>query len=390
MAYKPSYLQNSMMPTTANLMTARKKAENSKERNCRDFHAILQHIYDEDPEIESAANIRSVGISSFSWRITSHDGDDTETVQLANDRLRRAINKLIANSWEGSFYGVLAHRLIWKNQNGWVPEIEEMYDIDKINWHQNSELLEIYNPETEKYDSIPDTDRENWLLYSEGKAPGGALRKLILNRIIQLEMIREWANYNAQAKGVVTGQIPDVSNEKEIQAVSNAITDIYQRNFAIYGQGTEIAFKEMVAGGVYSSFKEIVDLLDSKCRIVLLGQANTSELPRGSGSRAALTVQKMITVDKLLADMLRVENIINEQLLPIYWKKNQGTEAMGIRFEFLWQEEIDPEKFVAVIDTLLNNGVPVRADDIYRVAGLRRPDGTPDVFMGVVNAGFNG
>lgn len=370
------------MPSIANVMTARKQADNATERNCRDFHALIQHIYNEDPEIESAANIRSVGVASYSWQIVALDGKESDAVELANQRLKPLIDKFISYSWEGSFYGALALKLEWRLESGWIPRVFNAYDIDQLNWAQDQEKLQIYDENAKKYAEIPESDRENWILYTEGKSPGGALRKLLINRVIQAEMVREWGNYNAQAKGVVTGKVSDSGSQEEISAVGNAITDIYKRNFAILGPESDIVFKEMVAGGVYTSFKEIVDMLDSKCRIVLLGQSNTSELPNGGGSRAALQVQRMITADKILADMIRCENVINEQIIPTYWRKNSGTDYIPIKFEFIWQEDIDPEARISVIDTMLRNKIPVKASEIYLPLGLTKPDEAPDVFLG--------
>ncbi len=388
--YVPGYLTNKLMPSTAEAMTAKRSADNDgAARSARDLHAIILRILREDEEVYTPANIRKSGITSFSWKIVSRDGTKQEQAIEIQNRLKLSINRILEYAWERSLIGILAMEFSWNYDSGaWIPQYSRKWTADNLNWNPNPELIEEYLENGNKR-MVFSTVRENYILAVDGDVPGGSLRRLVLNRTIQSEMLREWANYNAMIKGLVAITVNDTANEEEVAAAKNAIASIQSRNYSITGDGTALDFKDMVSSNGATSFSDLIDRLDKRCSKVILGQANTSELPNSGGSRAALTVQKMITTDILLDDMLKCESLINDQLLKFYWIKNTGSSVCPFDFVIEWQEEIDPEARIAVVDTMLRNNIPLRADEVYASTGYSKPDDAPDVFKGgSANGGF--
>jgi len=387
--YIPGYLSNKLMPSTAEAMTAKRTADNDGEaRNARDLHAIILRILREDEEVYTPANIRKAGITSFSWKIVSQDGTQQEKAAEIQSRLKLSINRILEYAWERSLIGILAMEFSWQYESGaWIPQYSRKWTADNLNWDANPENIEEYLENGNKR-KIFASARENYILAVDGDVPGGSLRRLVLNRTIQSEMLREWANYNALIKGLVAITVNDVGDEKEVSSAADAVRTAFARNYAVVGDGTELDFKDMVSSNGATSFSDLIDRLDKRCSKVILGQANTSELPNSGGSRAALTVQKMITTDILLDDMLKCESLINDQLLKYYWIKNTGSSVCPFDFKIEWQEEIDPESRIAVVDTMLRNKIPVRADEIYAATGYTKPDNAPDVFEGGAADGF--
>lgn len=388
--YIPACLSNKLLPSTAEAMTAKRSADNDgAARNARDLHAIILRILREDEEVYSPANIRKVGITSFTWKIISKDGTQQEKAAEIQNRLKLGINKILEFAWERSLIGILAMEFSWQYDLGaWIPQYNRKWTADNLNWDANPENIEEYLENGNKR-KIFASARENYILAVDGDVPGGSLRRLVLNRTIQSEMLREWANYNAMIKGLVAVTVGDTADETEVAAATNAVRSIQSRNYSIIGDGTELEFKDMVSSNGASSFSDLIDRLDKRCSKVILGQANISELPNSGGTQAALKVQRLITVDILLDDMLKCESLINDQLLKYYWLKNTGSLVCPFDFVIEWQEEIDPESRAAVIDTMCRNKVPLRADEVYAAIGFTKPDNAPDVFEGgSANGGF--
>lgn len=380
--YVPGYLTNKLMPSTEQAQTAKKNADADGDgRNSRDLHAIELRMFREDEEIYTDANIRKVGITSFSWTIRSKDKTRQDEALIVRDNLKSCINKLLSISWETPLFGILAAQLEWELFGFWIPKYVKKWSADDLNWNTNPELIEEFSIKGEK-SKIFTSARENYILMTDGDVPGGSLRRLVLNRVIQAEMLREWANFNAMVKGIITAKMGDISDVSELEAVKNAIASIEQRNYAIINDSTELDFKELVSSIGATSFAEIIDRLDKRCAKVILGQSNTTELPNSGGSRAALTVQKMITADILLNDMLTCQSMINDQLLKFYWIKNYNTPVCPFEFEIDWREDIDPEKLMIIIDTMLRNKIPLRSDEVYAAGGFTKPDNAVDVFEG--------
>lgn len=383
--YTPGYLQNKLMPTTEQAMTARRMADADGEaRNARDFHAILLNMDHEFEEIYTHTNIRKVGITSFSWKIKSEDSSPAAQAKALEIRkhLKPCINKILGTAWERSLFGIYAAEIGWDFLSGvWIPKFLRKWSASDLNWNPNAELITEFTANGNQQ-SVFRNNREFYILAVDGDVPGGSLRRLIVNRVIAVEMLREWANYNTMIKGLISAKVGNSNDADEIQAVQNAISTIKSRNYAIYGEDVELEFKEMVSSGAATSFSDLMDRLDKRCAKVILGQANMSELPNSGGTQAALKVQRLITVDILLDDMKKCEEIINEQLLKFYWIKNTGSPFCPFEFEIEWQEEVNPEARAAVIDTMLRNKIPIRADEVYAATGFTKPDNAPNVFEG--------
>lgn len=384
--YKPSYLQNKTMPTTDQAFVAKRNADNSP-RNCRDLHAIIENMYEEDEDIFSFINIRKVGITSFSWVIVSKDKNLQDEAKIHRERLEESINRLFEYVWEISLNGIFALEMDWGQETIKLPTFTKKYDVSDLNWNFNPELIEYYNEQGIKQKVFTKT-RDNYILVVNGSRPGGSLKRLINNRIIKIEMMREWANFNALVKGLITAKVSDTSSEQDIAAAQNALNSIMNRNYAIHGDETEFDFKELVSSVGATSFKDIIEKLDAKAEKVILGQSNATGLPENSGSRAALQVLSKISADIILNDMLLAEAMINNQLLKYYWLKNTGQSVCPFKFRFEWQEEVDPEKRAAVIDILLRNKIALRADEVYNYTGFTKPDNAEDIIMGSADVGY--
>ena len=152
-------------------------------------------------------------------------------------------------------------------------------------------------------------------------------------------------------------------------AAQNAI----QHNYVVTSDFIEFKLNQ-IAQQAGSNFKDFIDLLNRDIAIAILGQANVPDLPSGSGSRAALQIQKMISADIMHADMVRIEKLVN-RLLWLDYKLNFDPNASEApyKFQFILAQEQDIEKNAAALETL-SQFLPMKKQEAYAMVGLTPPD----------------
>jgi phage gp29-like protein len=112
-----------------------------------------------------------------------------------------------------------------------------------------------------------------------------------------------------------------------------------------------------------------------------LGQANTTELPSKSGSRAALSVQKLITDDIMYSDIITFEKTVNTQLLVFNNIMNYGTNHPNYRFKVILDDSEDYEKNAIIIREAVSAGIPLIKSEVYEKLGLTPPQDGDDILQ---------
>jgi phage gp29-like protein len=193
-------------------------------------------------------------------------------------------------------------------------------------------------------------------------------------------MLLENANYLKKLKGILQVINKGASNEEQAEAedaAANAIRD----NYLITSDNLELKLNQLTATGG-AGFKEYMDMLQNEETIAVLGQANTTQLPKSGGSRAALQVQKMISADIFYKDMIRVEKLMNDYLLLDYrlnYDANASLSRMPYQFRFNLEEEQDIEKNAIAIREVLNSGISLKKSEVYQKLGFSVPGKDDDI-----------
>ena len=336
-------------------------------------------------KLRAGLRTRKVGITSYSWDIVAHNKDATEGALEAKERLNSIIKKVLRQYYLNPTYGALAIQLKWVQPENsyWVPIIVKKFRPDMINWADDAEQLGTWdingNPVL-----ITSTvkERDNLILCSdETFESGGDLRPALIGQILRNSQLQEWANFNEMLKGILLTKIGDPTNVDDVKEGEVALADARTRKAVITGPDTNLSFIETVSSLGSGSFESFIRLIDTDAQIGLVGQANTMELPKSGGSYAALAVQNMISADISYDDMSGCQDMINEQILKPYYKRNKKTTGgtPPWEFQFIWQENATQESRVATIANMLDAGLPVVSSEAYSLAGMTKPDGVPDV-----------
>ena len=391
--YIASIPKNQLLPTATKVLDSMRSADTEPpHRDTRALMFYLMRAVSSSPRLRNLIRLRRVGVTSFGWEITTTDKDKQDAALEAQNRCNLAIKNILKFHADTPSFGALAHEIRWVNlDGGWTPEFVKRFLPVEILWDANPELLRLMpEGDIKSAQLVAPLFRKNYILDTDDSdMPGGLLRSLILKAILAKDMEVEWANFNKKVKGLIYASITEGSTEEEKVAVSEAMASLVQNNYGIFSELTKFDFKDVVSSVGAQSFKEFIERLESDMAIAIVGQANTTELPANGGSRAALTILKMISADITFDDMTRCESMINDQLLLPYSHLMFDANAVKppFRFRFVVPEDTDIESRANVAVMLKDAGIPVLASELYNSIGYSKPDNVPDIMFGAEGGG---
>jgi phage gp29-like protein len=386
--YTESYAGNSILPKITQALNAFKIADTEKaHRDMRKLMFYLQDMSEADGIIRNLVRIRRVGVNSFSWQIVADDEKDNDAAQQTKIRCRKIIKSILKYHTDTPMFGAMAFRYKFeKKGNDFIPLFVKRYKPVEIERDENPELLRIWeNGDDKKKFNIKPADRDNWILDSdESIKPGGTLRSILIRAILAKDMEVEWSNYNKMVKGLIQAIVSDITSKEDVEAAESTLQDLITRKYAITDELTKFEFKEVVSAIGADSFNKFLERIEKIFAKTLIGNANTTELPAYGGSRAALWVLKTISADVIYEDIMRCQDMINDQLLASDYRVNfgAGKGECPWRFSFVIPEEIDLEKRVAVIEGCQRAGIALKTDEVYNAIEFTKPEDVPDVMFG--------
>jgi hypothetical protein len=211
-------------------------------------------------------------------------------------------------------------------------------------------------------------------------ARGGVMRSVGISEIIRYDMLLEWANFNKKQKGIIQG-VDRGGDDQERSAAETALQTAMKNNYLLTSDLIDFKFHQITNSAAGSSFKEMIEALNNSIAIAILGQANTTELPKGGGSRAALQVQQMISADIMYSDVIATQNLINEQLLRWDFIQNfdkTGTKPVPWEFKVKLAEAEDLEITATVLD-IASRFLNLNPEEAYQKLNLTPPDSGPSL-----------
>ena len=352
---------------------------------------FLKKISFNSPRISGHIMTRQTGIQAYDWYIASPDGVGDDIKQ----RLKNFINDYIIKLYMRSpMYGLYALNYEFVNYNGAnVPRPLKIYEPEAIDF-EGSDI--IYTEGKQKF-RVYEPLQNGWLTHIYNPSyRGGILRTVGLFEILRNESIQEWASYNKRLKGILAGLIDPqkyedtqsrlgLSDEQMAKSMDNidfALENAGSNNWFRAHNFADIKAFQIADAQASGSFSNIINFYDTNIAIAILGQANTSELPSGGGSRAALEVLNLIRNDIIFYDMNNIQSIANDLLLQ-YYRRNYDPAAQEspYSFEFVYDDETeDVEANARVLETISRiPGVLLNSDELYRKIKMTKPANVPDV-----------
>lgn len=326
---------------------------------------------------------RRTAIQSWDWDIIALEPNASELASQAKLRLSDVIKNIIKKRVSVPLFGFFVADIGWRLEgNSRVPYISKYYvptdviavkdgfaivseENKKIEKSVNSDAILQNSGNFDQLLTIIDIDEENFR--------GGLLASVMLYEIIRLDMIDEWAIWAKKQKGIIHG-IDKGADDQERTEAESSLKTLLKNNYFISSDYIEFKFEQIansVAGG---SFKDIINELNSAITIAILGQANTAELPKGGGSRAALEVQRLVSADIMYSDVIATEDLINSQLIPCDYAFNYSNGLAPYKFKINLAEESDYESAVTVASEAISAGIPLKKSEVYEKIGYSIPN----------------
>lgn len=384
-------LRNNILPPPERVFSIFQQADSpANSRDCRPLMEVEKKTVDVNLRLRGHLKIRKTAVTAFGWSIKTIDGKSDKYAERATLSLMRGINCLLENHAKIEAHGCA----LIENQWGMVDEMQiissEYIDPTLCEQGKNSITLLANDSRLVRSKTINRHDFDpNYILGLDNDSyeRGGLLRTIFLYELIRREMIVENANFLKKVKGIL--QIIDKgAGGTATAAAEKAARTAVKNNVVITNDLLEFKLNSITAAG--GGFKELIELLNDEISIAILGQANTTQLPNAGGSRAALQVLKSISADIHYSDIIRVESIVNEQLLPVYWQLNQNKSAATapLVFSINLFEEQDRESNAIVIRESLAQGIPLKKSEVYQQIGFSEPADSDVVFESTAQAGL--
>ena len=353
--------------------------EDLKDRNVRDLMKILSIMPTHNSRLAGHIRTRKTGLRSWGWDIVTSEKSDIEKAKEAKYRLSVIINKITVEYIKSQLYGVALIELKWDYQNGKnIPKIYKIYKPYQLQKWENENIAIVDNNNNKKeveynYDFIQMLDSSDHV--------GGTLRTIAFTELLRSEIPKDWRNYNKKLKGIIQA-ISKSDSAEDYEVAEAGVKNVTQDNYVVTNDLVDFQFHQTTASGASQSFKDFNEALNSDIAIAILGNANTTELPKNSGSRAALQVQQMISADIMYDDILNVTEIINEQLIKADFEKNYGKSGIpSWQFNIPTNLETDYQANAGALTDILQNGIPIIKSQLYDKIGYRMPSSDDEVFL---------
>jgi len=381
-------LGDSVLPTFSQARAAFSSADAKVgQRDMRNLMFYLQEMSEADGIIRNLIRIRRVGVNSFGWKIIAPDKQFDQAAQEAKIRCSKIIRRILKFHTDTPMYGAIAINYKFdKIGSAFVPSFVKRCLPVEIERDENPDLIKIWEDgDKGKVSDITPETRGNWVLDSdESLKPGGILRSLLFRAIMAKDAEKEFANFISLVKGIMQAIVSDVTSAEDVEAAEAVLVDASERKYIITDEITQFKLNELVSAMGADAYDKFLNRMEKIFAKTIIGNANTTELPAYGGSRAALWVLKTISADIIYEDIIRCEDMINEQLLLSDYRANYGAEKIECPYKFQFEvpEEIDLEKRVAVVEGCQRAGIALKTDEVYSIIGFTKPDDAEDIMFG--------
>jgi len=321
---------------------------------------------------------RVAAVAAWDWTLTGEINDDLKARIIR--RIAPAVKVLIENNPRAYLFGSLAYRLDLSNvlESGTVI-IPKM--LDRRSYAVQNEELHLWNAKGsyQKSTAVVLADQDNILVDNVSwMSPGAVMRGIAAVEILRHDMILENANFLRKLKGILQ-IINKGGGEDNVNAAKSAAATAIMNNYLITDDLIEFKLND-IAGKGDGAFEKFIDWANKEMAIAMLGQANTSELPDGGGSRAALTVLSKLSQDIFWHDISRVTQIANQLVQKDYeLNVSDSGDPAPWKFQITIPDDADIESNASALETLKRANIPVKKDEAYTMLGLTKPDPTDDL-----------
>lgn len=189
---------------------------------------------------------------------------------------------------------------------------------------------------------------------------GGLARAAGWSYLFKNYVLKDWITF-AEVFGqpLRLGKYGAGATEADKQALLSAVANIGTDAAAIIPDSMIIEFTEARQSGSAELYERFCEYLDRQVSKAVLGQTLTTELPRGSGSRAAAQVHDAVRRDILASDARRLSDTLTRDLIKPLVDLNAGPQRRYPSVALILPNDQDDEEFAGILSQLIDRGLRV-------------------------------
>jgi len=192
------------------------------------------------------------------------------------------------------------------------------------------------------------TQLMDWLIEIGNTTDLGLLAKAAPNVLWKKNAQMCWSEYcEIFGMPLRVGKTNTRSTE-DLDRVEGQMQRMGSAAYAVLQNGETVEFIESTKGDAFNVYDKLVDRCNSEMSKLILGQTLTSDVGK-SGTRSQGEVHERVADVITKADILYVEHVINDKLIPLLIK--HGYPLDGCYFEFVIKQEITD------LDWTIDNGL---------------------------------
>jgi phage gp29-like protein len=200
---------------------------------------------------------------------------------------------------------------------------------------------------------------------------GGLARAVGWAYLFKNYVLKDWVTF-AEVFGqpLRVGKYQAGATETDRQTLLRAVANIGADAAAIIPESMIIEFTQARTSASTELYERFCQYADNQISKAVLGQTLTTELPRGSGSRAAAQVHEAVRRDILSADARRLEETLARDLVKPLVDLNAGPQRRYPRLQLALPDTEDTKLFADMVAELADRGLRVGQKIILDRLGL--------------------
>lgn len=367
-----------------------------------------------DPVAAHAIRYRKHMVAGTEWRIEpgSDRQDDKRAAEIIEDLLGHihgftdARIRIADSIFTGSSYAFISGEKSFVSVGGsekrdwWCPYT--LKDVDRrrfrrvYNREEERHYWEFWSIERSEWEEL---ENPEWFIHSvyDDVEAGLGYGRGLLDTLYQFQACKARILQDSMAAserygqgfltvGVDNMRGPDgrpVAGEDNsgttiAQEWSNELEKHKARHILVHDARDEVKMVNGFGEG-YQMLTRLIEYFDTSMVTAVLGSNLPTTADRG-GSYAMAVVQADSSEALIQADRLRISDEITRDLIGACWRYNYANlvaEGLGDAkmpsFRIVNQKKEDPKEAAPTIERLLNSGIELRKDEIYRKVGFTMP-----------------
>lgn len=359
-------------------------------RDVRPLMSLAERCIEHDTRLQGHFTVRTAAVTGFGWRIVAKDSQYAEQAAGAQERLSEIISTYLDNIVKAAYYGAFVMEIEWKvNDETGLFEWRINKEFEPTEIELDKKKVHILTPTSLGFTRTPivnTVNASNYYITDIYNLPP-ILHGIVIREVLLNNNQKDWAEFAKKLNGLAMAFWDESASDAEKTMAKNVIRSLSKVNYAASSRRISYDFKEFVSGQGAQTYPTIKSELEKDIAIAVLGQANTAELPKGSGL-AAMQVLNLVRGDILWMDIQRAVKVINSQIIKTDYRFNYNNTQPPYYFEFDLAEEIDREKEIRIVDTGLKAGLTFVTSEVYKRIGYTMPENTPEILKSTTSAGL--